>query len=154
MRKFRSHGLWTRRRLLLSTLGMLVLSLGAAEQAPNPLIEQLKSPNADQRAKAASELGKKGESSAAPALVAALNDPSAKVRREVVVALAEIRGGESLDGLITASRDTDPQVRVVAVDALWATTWAGLQASGSSPASSTLPKAAQMRTYASTPAWL
>ena len=119
MREFRSHGLRTYGRFLLSTLGLLVLSLGAAEQTPNPLIEQLKSPNADQRAKAASELGKKGQSSAVPALAAALNDPSAKVRREVVVALAEIRGGESLDGLITASRDTDPQVRVVAVDALW-----------------------------------
>ena len=118
MRKLRSHGLWTRVRLLISTLGLLVLSLAAAQQAPNPLIEQLKGPNADQRAKAASELGKKGESSAVPALAASLNDPSAKVRREVVVALAEIRGSESLNGLITASRDTDPQVRVVAVDAL------------------------------------
>jgi len=118
MRKFRSHKVRTPGRLLLSTLGLLVLSLGAAEQAPNPLIEQLKSPNADQRAKAASELGKKGQASAVPALTAALNDPSAKVRREVVVALAEIRGGESLDGLITASRDTNPEVRVVAVDAL------------------------------------
>jgi HEAT repeat protein len=118
MRKFRSHGLRTLARLLFSTLGLFVLSLGAAGQASDPLIEQLKSPNADQRAKAASELGKKGQSSAVPALTAALNDPSAKVRREVVVALAEIRGGESLDGLITASRDTDPQVRVVAVDAL------------------------------------
>jgi HEAT repeat protein len=117
-RKIRSHGLRTPCRLLLSTLGLLVLLRGTAAQTPNPLIEQLKSPNADQRSKAASELGKKGESSAVPALTAALNDPSAKVRREVVVALAEIRGGASLDGLITASRDTDPQVRVVAVDAL------------------------------------
>jgi HEAT repeat protein len=118
MRKIRLHGLRTAGRLLLSALGLLVLLRGTAAQAPNPLIEQLKSPNADQRAKAASELGKKGESSAVPALTAALNDPSAKVRREVVVALAEIRGGAALDGLITASRDTDPQVRVVAVDAL------------------------------------
>ncbi len=116
--KIRSQRLRTPGRLLLFTLGLLVLLRGTAAQAPNPLIEQLKSPNADQRAKAASELGKKGESSAVPALTVALNDPSAKVRREVVVALAEIRGGESLDGLITASRDTDPQVRVVAVDAL------------------------------------
>ena len=118
MKKFRSHGPGISGRLLLSTLGLLALSLGTAGQAPNPLVEQLKSPNADQRAKAASELGKKGEASAVPALTATLNDPSAKVRREVVVALADIRGGESLDGLITASRDTDPQVRVVAVDAL------------------------------------
>ncbi len=104
------------RALLLSALYLPVLV--AQAQAPNPLLDLLKSPNADQRAKAASELGKQGGSSAVPALTAALNDPSAKVRRQVVVALAEIRGGESLDGLITASRDTDPQVRVVAVDAL------------------------------------
>ena len=116
--KIRPHGLRITGTLLLFTLGLLVLLRGTAAQAPNPLIEQLKSPNADQRAKAASELGKKGDSSAVPALTVALNDPSAKVRREVVVALAEIRGSESLDGLITASRDTDPQVRVVAVDAL------------------------------------
>ncbi len=104
------------RWLLLSTFCLSVLV--AQTQAPNPLVEQLKSPNADQRAKAASALGKKGEASAVPALTTALNDPSAKVRREVVVALAEIRGPESLEGLITASRDTDPKVRVVAVDAL------------------------------------
>lgn len=106
---------------VLSSAFCLFLSVVPAltqTQAPNPLLDQLKSSNADQRAKAASELGKKGEASAVPALIAALNDPSAKVRRQVVVALAEIRGGESLDGLITASRDTDPQVRVVAVDAL------------------------------------
>src|SRR5215831_16693369 len=105
------------RALLLSAF--CFPALVAQTQTPNPLIDQLKGPDADRRAKAASELGKEGEPSSVPALVAALNDPSAKVRREVVVALAEIRGGESLDGLITASRDTDPQVRVVAVDALW-----------------------------------
>ena len=93
-------------------------ALAAQTQTPNPLIDQLKGPDADRRAKAASELGKEGEPSSVPALVAALNDPSAKVRRQVVVALAEIRGGESLNGLVTASRDTDPQVRTVAVDAL------------------------------------
>ena len=104
------------RALLISAFCLPVVA--AQTQAPNPLLDQLKSSNADQRAKAASELGKKGEASAVPALAAALNDPSANVRREVVVALAEIRGVESLDGLITASRDTDPHVRVVAVDAL------------------------------------
>lgn len=120
MRRLRSHGLRIPGRLLLfAVLGLLVFSIGAGAQAQAPsLLEQLKSPNSDQRAKAASELGKKGESSAVPALTAALNDPSAKVRREVVVALAEIRGDAALDGLIAASRDTDPQVRVVAVDAL------------------------------------
>jgi HEAT repeat protein len=118
MKKFHSRGLRIRGRLLLSALRLVVLFTTAAQaQAPN-LLEQLKSPNADQRAKAASELGKRGESSVVPALTAVLNDPSAKVRREVVVALAEIRGDAALDGLITASRDTDPQVRVVAVDAL------------------------------------
>jgi HEAT repeat protein len=104
--------------LLLSAFCLPVLL--AQNQAPNPLIDLLKSsPNADQRAKAASELGKQGEPSVVPALMAALNDPSPKVRRAVVVALAKIRSGDSLEGLISASHDTDPQVRVVAVDALW-----------------------------------
>jgi HEAT repeat protein len=103
----------------LLLLSALRLSTWAQTQAPNPLIDILKSsPNADQRAKAANELGKEGEPSAVPALAAALNDPSAEVRRAAVVALAKIRGGGSLEGLITASRDTDPQVRIVAVDAL------------------------------------
>ncbi len=104
----------------------LVLSLSAAwfpstrrlAQTPNPLVQELKSPNADIRAKAAHELGKSGEVSSVPALAAVLTDPSSKVRREAVIALSQIHSPESLDALINATRDPDPEIRVLAVRAL------------------------------------
>lgn len=85
-------------------------------QIPRAQIEQLKSPDAKIRAKAAREIGKAGDTSAIPALAAALGDPSDEVRREVVKALSGMRRLESLDALITATRDTDPDVRALAVE--------------------------------------
>lgn len=87
-------------------------------QAPDPLAEQLKSSDADSRAKAAREIGRSDDRGALPALEAALRDPSNKVRREVVMALASFRQPEALDALITATRDSDPDVRTVAVESL------------------------------------
>jgi HEAT repeat protein len=77
--------------------------------------EDLKNPNPKIRAKAAKEIGDTGDPSAVPALIAALNDPSAKVRRQVVVALASIRVVQSLKGLIQATSDNDSEVRWLAV---------------------------------------
>jgi HEAT repeat protein len=47
-----------------------------------------------------------------------VNDPSSKVRREAVIALSSLRVQESLDGLITATRDMDQDVRVAAIQGL------------------------------------
>ena len=92
---------------------------GQAPSAPSdPLVEQLKSPDAGQRVQAARALGKRGDAAVVPALAAALTDPSEKVRREVVVALASLRAAESLDPMISATRDQDPKVRVLAVQGL------------------------------------
>lgn len=104
----------------------LVLSASAAfprtthllAQSSDPLLEMLKSPNVDTRARAARDIGKGGERSAVPALAEALKDPSDKVRREVVIALASFREPRALDALITATRDSDSAVRVLAVQAL------------------------------------
>ncbi len=85
-------------------------------QAPNPLVEQLKSHDARFRAEAAREIGKRADASAVPALAAALRDPSVNVRREVVIALSRIHRSEALDALLTATRDTDPGIRVTAVE--------------------------------------
>jgi HEAT repeat protein len=85
---------------------------------PDAMVEQLKSPHVGQRARAARELGKRGDPSLVPALAAALADPSEKVRREVVVALASLRVPQSLDPLISATRDPDAKVRVLAVQGL------------------------------------
>jgi HEAT repeat protein len=100
-------------------------------QAPNPevnppaalqanvLVEELKkSSDAGKRAKAAHELGKAQDASAIPALAEALADPSEKVRREVVLALAQIHQPETLDALIKASQDTNERVYVLAVQSL------------------------------------
>lgn len=87
-------------------------------QEANPLIEQLKSPDANDRARAAKELGKAGDVSAVPPLATALADSSDKVRREVILALSEIRQPETLDPLIRATRDSDADVRALAVQAL------------------------------------
>jgi HEAT repeat protein len=78
----------------------------------------LKSPNAEKRAKAARDLGKAQDASAIPALTEALSDPSEKVRREVILALAQIHQPESLDGLIKATQDTDEESQVLAVQSL------------------------------------
>lgn len=87
-------------------------------QNGNPLAEELKSPDADIRARAARDLGKTGDPAVVPALRSALQDPSTKVRREAVVGLAEIHAEPSLEALITATRDPDPDVRVLAVEAV------------------------------------
>jgi HEAT repeat protein len=88
-------------------------------QAPaNPQVEQLKSSDPGIRANAARELGKSGDASAIPALVAALKDPNEKVRHEVVIALAQMHQPEALDGLITATQDSDDATRVLAVQGL------------------------------------
>ena len=78
-------------------------------------VEDLRNPKPKIRAKAAREIGETGDPSAVPALISALNDPSAKVRRQVVVALASIRVSQSLQGLIQATSDNDSEVRWLAV---------------------------------------
>lgn len=87
-------------------------------QSTTPALDLLKSSDPDTRAKAVRQLGKSGDRSAIPVLAGALKDPSNKVRREVVVALAGFRQPEALDALITATRDSDPDVRVTAVQGL------------------------------------
>ena len=87
-------------------------------QAANPIVEALKSPNADIRAKAAQQLGQSADPSVAAALAAALNDPSTKVRERVIVALDRLHTVPSLHGLLTATKDSDPDVRTFAVRAV------------------------------------
>lgn len=100
---------------------LLVVFLGAdlaPAQTGSTAVEDLKSPEAGTRAKAARELGRSGDISAVQHLAAAVTDPSAKVRREVVVGLASFNTQKALDALITATRDTDSDVRVLAVQGL------------------------------------
>lgn len=98
--------------------GAFVALALCSAQTSSSWTELLKSSDADTRAKAAREIGKSDDRSALPALAGALQDPSNKVRREVVMALASFRQPEALDALITATRDSDPDVRNLAVEGL------------------------------------
>ena len=70
------------------------------------------------RAKAAQDLGKEGDRTTIPALAAALKDPSTKVRREVVLALAQFHQTDVLPPLEQATKDSDEGVRFTAVQCL------------------------------------
>jgi len=102
--------------LLLFGLSLPTVALRA--QGTGALVDLLKSPNADTRARAARDIGQSGDSKQVPALIATLADPSAKVRKEVVIALARLHVSQSIDGLIQATRDPDSDIRVLAVNGL------------------------------------
>ena len=85
----------------------------------NVMIEELKtSPNAGTRAKAARELGRARDTTSIPALTEALSDPSEKVQREVILALAQIHTAETLDALIKATQDSNEENSLLAVESL------------------------------------
>jgi len=91
----------------------------ASSASNNPSVMLLKNGHTDSvRAKAAHELGQAGDASTIPALAAALSDPSIKVRREVVWALAQFHQPEILPPLELAAKDLDDAVRIMAVQAL------------------------------------
>ncbi len=93
-------------------------SLAAVDQPSGTAIDQLKSSDANIRAKAARELGKSGDASSISALKAALIDPDVKVRREVVLALAAIHKSAALEPLAAASRDADAGIRSLAIQSM------------------------------------
>ena len=107
------------------TLAMCLTTPGLAFPVPadnsssdvSALTAQLKSTDEAARVSAAKQLGESGEVAAIPALASALNDPSTKVRKEVILALAQFRNTQSLSALLTATKDTDPDVRTFAVKA-------------------------------------
>ncbi len=85
----------------------------------NPSVMLLKQGHTEGiRAKAARDLGSQGDLSTVPALADALTDPSSKVRREVVLALAQFHQSVALPPLEQATKDSDEGVRVTAVQCL------------------------------------
>jgi len=105
---------WT----LLLPLTMATITLGLfplPAQNPDVALAELKSPDANRRAKAAHNLGKFGDLSVIPPLVAALNDPSEKVRSEVILALGAFRDPTSRKAIVGAIEDPDPDLRVLAI---------------------------------------
>ena len=74
--------------------------------------------DAKQRAKAVREYGKNASSDAIPKLETYLVDPDVDVRREAVKAMVDIGTPRSLDPLIKACSDNDPEIQIRAVDGL------------------------------------
>jgi HEAT repeat protein len=102
--------------LLISAIAMVAPA--RAFQTSSTTADQLKSPDPEVRAKAARELGKSGDFTAVAALNGALIDSSVKVRREVVLALAALHKSASLQPLAAASRDSDPDIRILAIQCM------------------------------------
>lgn len=111
-----------RRQLILAISLLLIAPAGAAPaaayQTSSTSADPLKSPDPNVRAKAARDLGKSGDFSAVAALNGALIDPDVKVRREVVLALAALHKSASLQPLAGASRDSDPDIRTLAIQCM------------------------------------
>lgn len=82
-----------------------------AQQAPPPAAD------AKDRVKAARELAKQG-SAAIPALTPYLSDPEVDVRVEAVKSLVDIGTQHSIDPLLKATRDNDPEVQIRAAEGL------------------------------------
>lgn len=99
-------------------LAPVVSAPARAYQESNPAADQLKSSDPDVRAKAARQLGKSGDFSAVATLRSALTDPDLKVRREVVLALAALHKAAALEPLAAASRDSDTDIRDLAIQCM------------------------------------
>jgi HEAT repeat protein len=87
------------------------------QSAPSA-VDDLKSPDATTRAKAARQLGQSGDLSAVEPLAAAVYDPSPQVRKEVAIALSTFHSQQALDALIISTRDGDPDIRILAIHGL------------------------------------
>jgi HEAT repeat protein len=70
-----------------------------------------------QRTRAVRDMGKQGEE-ASPRVVPYLADVDVGVRVEAVKSLIEIGGPKTLDGLVRAAADNDPEVQIRATDGL------------------------------------
>jgi HEAT repeat protein len=97
---------------------VLLALIAASLFAQNPAPPAQAADDAKARAKAVREYGKNGGSEAIPKLETYLSDPDADVRREAVKAIVEIGTQRSLDALIKAAGDSDPDIQIRATDGL------------------------------------
>jgi HEAT repeat protein len=89
-----------------------------AAPAPPPADTAPAADDAKARAKAVREYGKSGGSEIIPKLEPYLSDPDLDVRREAVKAIVDIGTQRSLDPLVKATRDNDPEIEIRATDGL------------------------------------
>jgi len=97
------------------TRSAVCLALAALALFAQALIAQ---DDAKQRAKAVREYGKNASSDTIPKLEPYLADQDVDVRREAVKAIVDIGTQRSLDPLIKACADNDPEIQIRAVDGL------------------------------------
>lgn len=102
--------------LCLFAAGFALLAQAPPAQAPPAQAPPAPDPP-KQRAKAVRELGQ-GGSEAIPRIAPYLSDPDVDVRREAVKAIVEIGTQRSLDPLIQATADNDPETQIRATDGL------------------------------------
>jgi HEAT repeat protein len=95
------------RSFLAFACSVLICGCALAQESSDP----------KQREHVARDLAKQGKD-ALPKLQAMLSDPVVDVRVEAVKSIVEIDTAASLDPLILATRDNDPEVQIVATDGL------------------------------------
>ncbi len=114
-----------RRHLWLGCLALAAASLFAqtpaqAPAAPPPADSKdgNDAKEAKARAKAVREYAKSGGSEIIPKLETYLSDPDVDVRREAVKGMVDIGTQRSLDPLVKATADNDPEIQIRATDGL------------------------------------
>jgi HEAT repeat protein len=93
----------------VKTAFFLLIAAGAFAQAPQA--------DTKQRARTVHDLAKQGQD-AIPQIAPYLSDPDLSVRIEAVKSLVEIGGPKTVDALVRAAGDNDPEVQIRATDGL------------------------------------
>lgn len=115
----RHHGGFLVKKTLGPALPLLGLMLFFLSSPGLPAqVEGLRSSDPKTREKAAAKLGKQGNSGDIPALAELIKDPVLDVRAEATGAILRIGTRHSLEPLRTATRDSTPQIQIIAVDGL------------------------------------
>jgi HEAT repeat protein len=110
---------WNRRHLWLGCLALTAASLFSQPPAPAPTAPPPDdAKDAKARAKAVREYAKNGGSEIIPKLETYLSDPDVDVRREAVKGIVDIGTQRSLDPLVKATADSDPEIQIRATDGL------------------------------------
>ena len=98
-------------------IAALLLTQQPPSPEPRPLNTDPVVESPRDRLRQAHDLGRQG-SDAIPQLLKLYDDANTPIRVEVVRSLAEIGGPRSLDGLVKALADPDPEVQIRATDGL------------------------------------
>jgi HEAT repeat protein len=107
-------------RIVVLLLVGLVVPVLAEDESPltQPRMEDLRSEFPSVRRQAVVALGRRGDRSTTPALIAMLQDPDSSVRREAARVLGQLKDEQAVPRLIQSLGDGDANVRTYAAYAL------------------------------------